>query len=123
MFVKKRRRTKTGWERFKVSIRHDEDEPQKEGSWHYNIIANSKERVRFTNRKSIKTFKKSNKFKKSAGGQSRGILKRDPFIQRATDKATEKALKGYIYYMRERILADGAKISAKTVNNAKKQGF
>jgi hypothetical protein len=45
------------------------------------------------------------------------------FVQRATKSATQQALKGYIFYMRERIIRGGKIISAKTVNNAKKQGF
>lgn len=128
--IKKRRRTKMGWERFKIFIRHQSDEPQQEGSWHYNIITNSKQKMRYTKGLAVKRFRKTAtdersvaKFAKSTGAKRRGVLKRDPFVQRSTDQATNKALRGYIYYMRERILADGAKISAKTINNAKKSGF
>lgn len=105
--IRKRRRTPSGWDRFKIFVRREEQDLQERNkSWYYNIITNSKERMRYT---------KANK--------KRGVLKRDPFMQKATDKAERKALRGYIFYMRSRILADGAKISAKTINNAKKRGF
>ena len=131
--IKKRRRTKLGWERFKVMIRHLENEPQKEGSWHYNIITNSSGKERFADGNKGKTVKRIRKFtddddivgtvSKKLGARSRGKLKPDMFVQRATKSSSQLALKGYIFYMRERIIRGGKIISAKTVNNAKKQGF
>lgn len=110
MFVRKRRRTKTGWDRFKIAIKHPRDPVQVKGerkAWHYDIIANSEGKKRTTKK----------------GGKNRGALKKDEFIQRASEKATDKALRGYIYYLKTRILSGGAKLSAKTVSNAKKSGF
>lgn len=132
--IKKRRRTNTGWERFKIYIKREDDDPQERNkSWYYNIITNSQQEERFADGKKGKFIRRINKktdseytrseLRKSIGAKSRGILKKDPFMQRATKIARNKALSGYVYYVRARILADGAKISAKTINNAKRNGF
>lgn len=93
--VKKRRRTKAGWERFKITIVPPATkEDPKQLRW--NVIQNSKFDIRRTKK-----------------GYSRGRLSRDNIMQRATIKAKDKALNAFKVYLKARIERDGGRILKK----------
>jgi hypothetical protein len=111
---KKRRRTPKGWERFKLSIKATD----KEKYW-YNIITHSKEDYREIKASSFDRLKRQKnpvvKF-----GRRRGKLKRDPFMQRATKRSSNRAIRAYMMHMRERIRTNGDRVKRATMNNALK---
>jgi len=96
--LKKRRRTRLGWERFSISIKADE-----QNLYWYNIINNSKAKPRWTKKH-----------------QKRGVLKKDDFLNRSFEKSYKKALLAYTTMMRLRINNDAKKISQKVANKALK---
>jgi hypothetical protein len=111
--LKKRRRTKTGWERFKISIKAKSDDPNDENSnAYYNIMTYSREKRRYT----------KGGIGKITGGKrlNRGILKRDPFMQRATEISSKRGVRAYMLHARTRIENEGRKVNRKVMNTALK---
>ena len=93
--VKKRKRSRSGWERFKIKIEvGQKDYKQTSSLRRYDFIQNSKMNKRITKEKKL----------------NRGRLVGDKFMDRATKNATTRALNAYRVYLRERIARDGARI-------------
>lgn len=92
--VTKRRRTRAGWDRFKVRIDAGVTIEDPKGL-RYNVMQNN----------TYNRFTKKRYF--------RGRVERDQIMARAVENAEAKARYAFIVYMRERIKVDGKKISAR----------
>lgn len=129
IIIRKRRRTKQGWERFKISLKREASDEQERGKiWYYNIIAGSLQKKRYHDRGiSRKLRKKRGKTddeieKLMDGIHSTGILMKDDFLGRSTIKASRKALSGYLYYVKQRTIKDGGVLSKEAMKKAKSGG-
>lgn len=116
--VTKRRRTKTGWERFKIRVVPPATK-QDPKQLRYNVIQNSKEENSKSNKYNINGDSRRGRFTKK--GKYRGYMKKDPFMTRGGDKMKNQALKAYITYMKARINKSGGKVSPKEIKSLLRQ--